>query len=83
MTMEHGAELYGYQQFAFDTPSPGGSSGRRLDKVYLTPEMRNHSDSLAIYYWHRGGITDLGPIELEFYEPVVPAPFGSFGSDVQ
>lgn len=83
VTMEHGTELYGYQQLAFEAPSSGGSSDRRLDKVYLTPETRNRGDSLAIYYWHRGGITDVGPIELEFYEPVVPAPFGTLGGDVQ
>jgi hypothetical protein len=67
VTMDHGGTLYGYK--AYDV-----HRATMIDAIYLTPELRGHDDEVNIYYWHRGGTVGLGPILVDFYEPVVPAP---------
>lgn len=75
LTMEHCGVLYGYHRIGIRDGLQADGSTTVINSIYLTPEVRQRSDSLAIYYWHRGGTVNLDPVEVECYEPVMPPAF--------
>ncbi len=75
LTMEHGGILYGYHRIGIRDGLREWGGVSEVSTIYLTPEVRQRTDSLAVYYWHHNGTVELGPIEVECYEPVIPPPF--------
>jgi hypothetical protein len=48
---QHKGSVYDYQ--ATDLQSEEICSWKRYSAYFLTPEVRNYSDSLTVYVWHR------------------------------
>lgn len=66
-TVERPEGSYGYYAPEIPLDTTGGWSSYRMD--YLTPEMRQRSDHVMIYFWNRGKETlDIDNFRIEVFE---------------